>query len=198
MTEIGIHELYARDPEAADRVLWGREVNPHTRRGFLRSMGLAAMAGALADEPGPLTIPGNDGLRVMNDRPINAETPPTLLDDYVTPNNRHFVRNNGHVSARALTRSLDGWSLTIDGEVQNPFKLSMADLKNFPRTRRNWSSNATATGARATIRQPRETSRRSARWAARAIAAYGSRVCWLPRVLKGARCILAITPGTCT
>jgi hypothetical protein len=74
---------------------------------------------ALADEPGPLTIPGKDGPRVMNDWPINAETPPTLLDDNVTP-------NNGHVSARALTRSL-----TIDGEGQKPLRLSMADLKIF-------------------------------------------------------------------
>ena len=47
MKEIGIHELYARNPEASARQLWGREVDPHTRRGFLRSMGLAAMTGAL-------------------------------------------------------------------------------------------------------------------------------------------------------
>ncbi|WP_372614025.1 hypothetical protein [Halomonas sp.] len=29
----GIHELYAEDPEAADRKLWDREVDPVTRRG---------------------------------------------------------------------------------------------------------------------------------------------------------------------
>ena len=35
------------------------------------------------------------GLIVLNDRPVNAETPAHLLDDRVTPASRLFVRNNG-------------------------------------------------------------------------------------------------------
>ena len=42
--KIGIHELYARDPLAADRLLWGREADPQTRRGFLKKSALAAMS----------------------------------------------------------------------------------------------------------------------------------------------------------
>ena len=120
-----------------------------TRRGFLRGASLAAVSAALGvpvpfaeyfpdglipvafgQDAGGLTIPGKDGVRVLNDRPINAETPVTLLDDNITPNQRHFVRNNGIVPERAHSRALDGWALTIDGEVSKPLKLSMAELKS--------------------------------------------------------------------
>ena len=40
-------------------------------------------------------IPQKPGLVVLNDRPINAETPAHLLDDAITPASRMFVRNNG-------------------------------------------------------------------------------------------------------
>ena len=95
----GIHELYAHDPLAADRLLWGRESDPVSRRGFLRGSGLAAMGAvlgsaipfadnlpgglipaALAQTDEPFSLPGKDGLTVLNDRPINAETPAHLLD----------------------------------------------------------------------------------------------------------------------
>ena len=42
---------------------------------------------ALAEEGGG--IPGkHPGLVILNDRPVNAETPPHLLDDAVTPADR--------------------------------------------------------------------------------------------------------------
>ena len=85
---------------------------------------------ALGQDAGVPKIPGKDGVRVLNDRPINAETVVTELDDDVTPNSRHFVRNNGIMPARATTRSLDGWSLTIDGEVKRELTLSMDDLES--------------------------------------------------------------------
>ena len=45
--ERGLCELYAEDPERADRVIFGREY--HTdRRGFLKGAGLATMAAASA------------------------------------------------------------------------------------------------------------------------------------------------------
>ena len=81
------------------------------RRGFLRGAGLATMAAmvganipfhrnmpagfipvALANED---VLKGKDGLTLLNDRPVNAETPAHLLDDPITPTNRHFIRNNG-------------------------------------------------------------------------------------------------------
>ena len=105
-----LHEFFAADPLGADRAFFGRESHSN-RRGFLRGAGLttmAALAGAaipfhrnmpaglipaaFADE-NPLV--GKDGLTLLNDRPLNAETPPHLLDDSVTPTARHFIRNNG-------------------------------------------------------------------------------------------------------
>ena len=40
---VGIHELYRKNPREADKLLWGREVDSGTRRGFLKKSGLAAM-----------------------------------------------------------------------------------------------------------------------------------------------------------
>jgi DMSO/TMAO reductase YedYZ molybdopterin-dependent catalytic subunit len=76
------------------------------------------------------------GIRVLNDRPFNAETPVTLLDDEFTPNNRFFVRNNGLIPERAKKRDLTGWSLAIDGEVERPANLSLEALKKFPNVER--------------------------------------------------------------
>lgn len=130
----GLHALYADDPEAADRALWGREVDPVSRRGFLKKSSLLAMGAAvgahipfaghmpgglipaaLAQNDEPFRIPGKDpGLIVLNDRPLNAETPPWLLDDPVTPADRLFVRNNGIPPENI---DVDAWTLTIEGEA---------------------------------------------------------------------------------
>lgn len=138
----GLFELYDEDPEKADRLVFGRVANPD-RRGFLRGAGLAtmsAMVGASipfsANMPagfipvalaGSHAVMGKDGLTVLNDRPMNAETPPHLLDDAITPTSRHFIRNNGippeDVDAAA-------WKLTVDGLVDKPMTLSIADLKS--------------------------------------------------------------------
>jgi len=143
--ERNLFELFADDPERADEVLFGRRSHAD-RRGFLKGAGLATMAAmvgatipfhrlmpsglipvALAEEP--LRLQGKDGLIVLNDRPVNAECPPELLDADVTPTTRHFVRNNG-----ALPAVLDAasWSVMVDGEVDFPLNLSITDLRrNF-------------------------------------------------------------------
>ena len=67
-----------------------------------------------------------DGLVVLNDRPLNAETPAHLLDDAITPTERHFVRNNG-IPPQAVDAST--WALTVDGLVETPLTLGIDDLK---------------------------------------------------------------------
>ncbi|MDW7748687.1 sulfite oxidase [Halomonas sp.] len=144
----GIHELYAEDPEAADRKLWDREVDPVTRRGFLKRSSLLAMAAAvggsipfadrmpgglipaaLAQSDEPFTLEGKEGLTVLNDRPINAETPPHLLDDDITPGKVMFVRNNG-IPPAMENIDVDAWQLEVGGEsCENPQSFSIADLK---------------------------------------------------------------------
>lgn len=78
---------------------------------------------ALADQG---EIAGKDGLTLLNDRPLNAETPPHLLDDPITPTSRHFIRNNG---VPPENTGADGWQLTVDGLVDNPMTMSIDDLK---------------------------------------------------------------------
>lgn len=94
---------------------------------FSRHMPAGLIPAALAEETKPFMIEGKDGLAVLNDRPLNAETPAHLLDDDVTPIERHFIRNNGIPPENV---SPDGWVLTVDGEVNNPLKMTIDELKN--------------------------------------------------------------------
>ncbi len=141
-----LNASYLTDPIAADRELWGRETSLHTRRGFLKKSGLMAMSTALgmripfaalmpagmipaafAASNAPDVIPSKDGLIVLNDRPLNAETPAHLLNDAVTPNNRMFVRNNG---VPPTNIDADNWQLSIAGEsCIRPTSFSIADLR---------------------------------------------------------------------
>ena len=113
----------------------GRATPGPTRRSLLAgaaaSVGLGATGTTDARAAGP--IHGKPGLRTLSDRPIHAEAPVRLLDAEVTPNGAHFVRNHGHMSPRAEVGSLEGWSLTVDGEVGEPLELTLADLKRLRR-----------------------------------------------------------------
>ncbi|MDC1219805.1 sulfite oxidase [Gammaproteobacteria bacterium] len=141
-----IDSLYAADPIAADRRLWGRETSALSRRGFLKKSGLVAMSAAIgaaipfsrfmpaglipaafAAEGSSAQIEDKEGLIVLNDRPLNAETPAHLLDDSITPSKYMFVRNNG---VPPTTIDVDNWTLEIAGEsCVNPLSFSIAELK---------------------------------------------------------------------
>ena len=69
---------------------------------------------------------------VHSEQPFNGEFAPHLLNDDVTPTARHFVRNNSSIPERAKSGDLNGWKLTIDGEVHKKLTLSMDDLIRFP------------------------------------------------------------------
>ena len=74
-------------------------------------------------------LPGKSNeLVVLNDRPINAETPPHLLNDKLTPNELFFVRNNG-IPPRKV--NVSSWTLTIEGESAKSKKTyTLAELKS--------------------------------------------------------------------
>lgn len=144
--ERGLIELYDADPERADREVFGRVADAN-RRGFLKGAGLAAMTAAVGAPlayhanmpagliPAALADTGVDfqlegkapGLTVLNDRPVNIETPAHMLDDEITPNDRHFVRNNGNIPE---PMDAAAWRLKIDGEVDNALELTLDQLKN--------------------------------------------------------------------
>jgi DMSO/TMAO reductase YedYZ molybdopterin-dependent catalytic subunit len=77
----------------------------------------------------PASIPGKDGLRVFNDRPVLAETPAHLLDDDVTPASRLFVRNNGLPPALEDVDA-DAWEIEIAGEaLAEPRTFTVGELR---------------------------------------------------------------------
>ncbi len=144
--EVGIHELYKEDPEKADWQLWGRVANPLTRRGFLKKSGIVAMTAylgtnipfadlmpsglipaQLAYASEPFTIPGKEGLKILNDRPLNAEALPHFLDDEITPTSRLFIRNNGIPPENV---DPEKWTLSIGGEsIIKPMTFTINELK---------------------------------------------------------------------
>ena len=144
----GIHALYEKDPIEADDLVWGRRCDPITRRGFLTKSSLIAMStavgasipfahlmpgglipAAVAQTNQPFEIAGKEGLIILNDRPVNAETPAHLLDDAVTPAKHLFVRNNG---TPPVTYNIDPdeWMLEFGGEsVARTMSFSIAQLR---------------------------------------------------------------------
>ncbi len=117
---------------------------PLTRRALVGGAGGAAFAAALG-LPIPFArflpkglvpvalaqtgLEGKEGLTVLGDRPVNAETPVHLLDENVTSGAHMFVRNNG-LTPVLSDEDIANWTLTVDGEVETPLTLSIDDLKN--------------------------------------------------------------------
>ena len=56
-------------------------------------------------------------MRIMSERPLNAETPGVFLRSWITPNSIFFDRNQGAVPGRI---SPGKWKLTVEGEVERP------------------------------------------------------------------------------
>lgn len=76
-------------------------------------------------------LPGKDGLILLSEAPLVAETPADLLDDETTPASKFFIRNNGLLPE--LATEPDAWTFTIDGEVERSLLLTLPDLKShFP------------------------------------------------------------------
>ena len=118
-----------------------------SRRAFVAATGGSAFAAALGApipfarflpaglvpvalaQGGDGALSGKPGLVMLGDKPLNAETPPHLLDDDVTPGARMFVRNNGQVPVFTPS-DIANWRLAIDGEVETPLDLAIDDLRN--------------------------------------------------------------------
>ncbi|MEM8685589.1 MAG: sulfite oxidase [Pseudomonadota bacterium] len=101
----------------------------NSRRQFLKSAGgivvaVPAFGWSLASASSSHDKPG---LRVLNERPLNAETPAHLLNDDVTPTKHLFVRNNGLLPT---VMDADNWTLSVNGEsCLKPMSFSIQELK---------------------------------------------------------------------
>jgi len=69
--------------------------------------------------------------RIMSEKPLNAETPIERLRSWITANSIFFSRNQGEIPLTPA--SLAEWSLTIDGEVDNPTEFSFDQILRMPK-----------------------------------------------------------------
>ena len=109
---------------------------PLGRRDFLtRAWRLGAIAGVghvmpwgLSERLFAQTPSSSERRLVRSMRPQDLETPAALLDSWITPNELHYVRSH------LYTPSIDlaSWNLSIDGDVDRPQTLTMADLRRLP------------------------------------------------------------------
>jgi sulfite oxidase len=103
-----------------------------TRRTFLTAAGAAALlpSVALSATAAAPAIPVNRRRMIqMNGYAIDAETPLDVLTTYLTPNDLFFVRHHWN----PMYPGAKSWTLAVDGEVENPLQLSLADLKRMPK-----------------------------------------------------------------
>src|ERR1700758_4839334 len=109
----------------------------NSRRNFLKQMSGAALAvgaapsllsWATADQGGAIELPGEDGMIVRSFRFVDLETPVEYFNTWLTPVPHFFVRNHMHEPS---TLGADGWALSIGGEVEKPYSISLADLSKL-------------------------------------------------------------------
>ncbi|MDI6802173.1 MAG: molybdopterin-dependent oxidoreductase [Thermodesulfovibrionales bacterium] len=112
-----------------------------SRRSFIKKAGQLGAALALGKEilaDNPLAqaqekavekpvFAGKEKMMVLSSKPIVLEMPLDGFEHFITPTEMFFVRNN--IGQPAI--DIQKWSLTIDGEVKSPLRLTMNELKRF-------------------------------------------------------------------
>jgi DMSO/TMAO reductase YedYZ molybdopterin-dependent catalytic subunit len=101
-----------------------------TRRAlFLTFAGALARSAATLEEQ---ALFRKKGLLVHSPRPLDVETPPELLDTWITPIPRFFVRSHFYIPSIDTSK----WRLSIEGLVEKPFQLTLAELSRLPQIER--------------------------------------------------------------
>jgi DMSO/TMAO reductase YedYZ molybdopterin-dependent catalytic subunit len=72
------------------------------------------------------------GMIVRSDGPMDLEAPVAMLDkSWLTPIDSHYVRC--HLPTPKIDdATAKAWTLTVDGEINQPLKLTLDDLKKYP------------------------------------------------------------------
>src|SRR5580692_8452083 len=108
-----------------------------SRRDFLKQLSGTALAispapsllsWASAAQNGSIDVPGEDGMIVRSLRFVDLETPVEYFNTWLTPVPRFFVRNHMH---EPIVLGADDWTLSVGGEVEKPFSISLPDLSKL-------------------------------------------------------------------
>ena len=70
-------------------------------------------------------------MRIMTERPLNAETPRESLRSWITANSKFFARNQSEIMKTPI--ALSDWELTVDGAVARPMTFRFEELLQLPR-----------------------------------------------------------------
>jgi DMSO/TMAO reductase YedYZ molybdopterin-dependent catalytic subunit len=97
-----------------------------SRRDALR----ATAAGALLASQAQAQSPAKPGLTVRMNEPKNLESAFGDLDSYLTPIDQFFVRS--HFAVPEINPNT--WTLSVEGAVENPFKIGLDGLRAMPTT----------------------------------------------------------------
>jgi sulfite oxidase len=103
-----------------------------SRRDFLRTASGAMLVASAATpllswsaEGSRLAIAGKEDLIIRSYRFFDLETPVEYFDTWLTPAQNFFVRNHMHEPS---TLNAEEWKLSVGGEVEKPFTISLAEL----------------------------------------------------------------------
>ena len=98
---------------------------PNRRQLIASALGAAAMSAASAQEP---AIPGKSPMILHNDRPEDLEMPNAYFDQWITPNDKFFVRQ--HLPRPEV--KADAFRLAVNGPVAKQLDLKIEDLRKLP------------------------------------------------------------------
>jgi DMSO/TMAO reductase YedYZ molybdopterin-dependent catalytic subunit len=73
----------------------------------------------------------DEKMRVMTQRPLNAETPTGSLRSWITDNDVFFKRNQGQIPETPV--NLADWRLSVEGLVKKNIQLTFDDLRRLPK-----------------------------------------------------------------
>jgi DMSO/TMAO reductase YedYZ molybdopterin-dependent catalytic subunit len=104
-----------------------------SRRDVLTYLASAAAASRLAPlellaQDRPRQLYGKDKLIIRSVRPPDFETPVSLLNSFITPNDTFYVRS--HIPIPQIDAAT--WTLKIGGEVNSPIALSLDEIRKLP------------------------------------------------------------------
>lgn len=70
-------------------------------------------------------------MRIMTEKPLNAETTPEHLRSWITANDVFFDRNQGQIPE--LPAAIEDWRLDVEGEVEKALAFSYEQILQMPR-----------------------------------------------------------------